>query len=167
MATREEVQRYTVIRDTREQKDNGWTFPASKTCEGTVIQTMKTGDYTVVGYESVLCIERKADTSEVVMNMFQKRFKRELERLEEFKHPFLVCEFTLQDIVQFPFNSGIPQNKWKELKVTPQLLMKMINEFQIEYKTKWVFAGAYGREFVSSLFKRVIESEKQDKNYFR
>lgn len=165
MATRKEIRRYEVIRDTREQ--NGWNFPASNVCAGTVVDTLKTGDYTVVGYQHLLCVERKGSTAEVSMNVFQKRFERELVRLEEFKYPFVVCEFTLADVVSFPFNSGIPQKKWGDLKVTPQLLMKRINEFQIKYKTKWIFAGCNGREFTSSLIKRVIESEEKDSNYFR
>lgn len=159
---------YTVLRDTREQKQgNRWTFPVSETCLGTIEQKMKTGDYTLLGYEQILCVERKASTAEVSMNMYQPRFTRELERMEEFKHAYLICEFTLADIVSFPFRSGIPQNKWTALRTTPQLLMKKLIEFQLQFKTKWIFAGSDGRAFVSSLFKRVIEDEGKDQNYFR
>lgn len=163
--TKKQKNKYLVIRDTREQE--GWTFPCSDTCDGTIEETMKTGDYTIRGYESVLSVERKASTAEISMNMFQPRFVRELERMEQFKHSYLVCEFTIADIVSFPFRSGIPQSKWKQLKTTPQLLMKKLIEFQLRFKTKWIFAGSDGRAFCSSLFKRVIENENKDESYFK
>lgn len=161
MKTAKAKPKYLVLRDTREQEQgNRWTFPVSETCEGTTEQTIKTGDYTLRGYEHILCVERKASTAEVSMNMYQARFTRELERMEAFKHAYLICEFTIADIVSFPFKSGIPQNKWKQLKTTPQLMMKKLIEFQLRFKTKWIFAGSDGRSFCSSLFKRIVENEE-------
>jgi hypothetical protein len=147
---------YLVLRDTREQQ--GWEFPAKAPCLGTELATLKTGDYTLKGYEGVFVVERKFSTGEIAQNIVQDRFERELQRLEEFRFPFLVCEFTLADIISFPANSGIPKFKWRSLRITPQFLMKRLNEFQLRYKTRLTFAGIHGREFVSSLFKRITEN---------
>ncbi len=44
---RNEIPRFTVVRDTREQR--GWEFPTKGRCLGTVVETMKEGDYTLQG----------------------------------------------------------------------------------------------------------------------
>ena len=52
---------YTVIRDTREQE--GYTFEKFTgrytSCNGMIIKKLDTGDYSLVGLEDKLCIERK------------------------------------------------------------------------------------------------------------
>src|SRR6185312_8933976 len=106
-----ETKPYEVIRDTREQL--GWTFAKHSPCLGTVSGTLKTGDYTLKGLEETFVIERKRNTAEVAANVAQDRFWRELERLESFALPFIVCEFSLADVLSFPENSGIPEFKWK------------------------------------------------------
>ena len=159
-ANKKEVRPYLVLRDTREQR--GWDFPEKHPCLGTEEATLKTGDYTLKGYESIFVVERKFSTGEIAQNIVQNRFERELERLEEFRFPFLVCEFTLADIISFPVNSGIPKSKWQSLRITPQFLMKRLNEFQIRYRTRIIFAGIHGREFVSSLLKRITENVRPD-----
>ncbi len=150
-----ETTRYLVIRDTREQQ--GWDFPKRDRCLGTDERFLKTGDYSVDGYESVFVVERKRNTSELAQNIIDDRFERELQRMEEFRFGFVVCEFNLEDIVRYPRNSGIPSSKWKDLRITPQFMMKRVHELQLRYKAHWQFVGQYGREYCSSLFKRILE----------
>lgn len=148
---------YTVIRDTREQANKGWVFQPNDRCLGTVDRKLKTGDYTLLGYETQFVIERKGSVAEFAMNINQTRFTREMERLEAFPHAYVVLEFELEDVVQFPKTSTIPRDKWAELRVTPQYLMMRLNELNFRYKTKFILVGDRGREFASSLFKRVVE----------
>lgn len=154
--------KYEVIRDTREQENMGWTFDKSPSCSGTTIQKLDTGDYTLQGYEDIVIIERKRSTSELATNLNEARFVRELERLEAFPLPFIVCEFTLDDVFAFPENSGIPRDRWPKLKVTPQFLLRRINELVVKFKTRFIFAGnaEHAKAYVSSLFKRVVEHVK-------
>jgi ERCC4-type nuclease len=91
---------YTVLKDTREQQ--GWTFEQGKFCNGTIPRALKTGDYTLLGYENVLCVERKKNVAEFAGNIVEKRFERELERMESFLYSFIICEFTLADIMAWP-----------------------------------------------------------------
>lgn len=150
---------YRVLKDTREQE--GWDFAAGAHCLGTSPATLKTGDYTLAGYEDVLSVERKRSTGELAGNVLEARFERELERLDDFKYPFLVLEFDLADVASFPANSGIPRPRWKHLRVTPRFLMARLNEYQVNHKVRILFVGRHGREFCSSLFKRVTEAEKR------
>lgn len=56
--------KFKVIRDTRE-KVGYWDFVPDDRCSGTIEKAVQTGDYTLVGYEDVLCIERKRNTRRV------------------------------------------------------------------------------------------------------
>lgn len=157
---------YLVLKDSREQK--GWNFVVNDNCLGTEISTLPTGDYTIKGYESILCIERKGSTAEIAKNLLEKRFHAELERMESFAHPFVVCEFTLDDILNFPRGSGIPPKEWSKLRVSPFFLLKKIVEMQFQYKSKIIFAGSNGQNIVSSIFKRMLEyAGKQDQTRTR
>jgi hypothetical protein len=148
---------YTVIQDSREQSP--FFFPKSDCCKGTIIKSLKSGDYSLENYEDIFVIERKGSITEWSANIFQDRFKRELERLESFKYPFIILEFTMDDIMKFPESSTIPKYKWKYLKVNANNILKATLDFQLKFKTKIIFAGCYGARVASSLFKRVIESE--------
>lgn len=149
--------RYTVIRDTREQ--DGWDFPESQYCAGTVVATMKTGDYTLSGFENELCIERKGAISEFAKNIIEERFELELIRLEEFKFPFMVLEFDMNDILLFPKTSTIPKSQWSRVKMSPFFILKKLIEYQVNYKCKIILAGrGNGRTIAGSIFKRVIEN---------
>lgn len=149
--------RYHVIRDTREQENNGWVFDETKNCEGMLVQTLPTGDYTLKEYESTLIIERKGGVAEFARNIIQGRFEAELVRMESFAFPFMVLEFNMKEILEFPNGSGIPREKWPSLKITPFFMLKRLIEFELNYKTKIILAGSYGKETAASIFKRVIE----------
>jgi ERCC4-type nuclease len=147
--------KYKVIKDTREQL--GWEFNPSPSCEGMTVATLKTGDYSLEGFEDKFVIERKGDLSEFSMNITQKRFHSELERLESFELPFVILEFTMEDIYKFPQSTQIPPSKYKFIKITPQFIVKALLDIEVQFKTKIILAGKFGREVASSLFKRVCE----------
>src|ERR1022692_1606102 len=110
MQQKKQNEKYTVIRDTREQK--GWDFFEDDYCDGMIEKKLDSGDYSILGLENVFCIEKKRNTAELAKNIFEKRFFAELQRLEKFDYSFLILEFNLIDVLNFPFGSGIPQNKW-------------------------------------------------------
>lgn len=152
-----EKQKFKVIRDSREQ--NGWTFGIGGSCAGMSVKGLPTGDYTIEGYETSFIIERKADTGEFAKNIIEHRFERELERLEKFEYPFMVLEFSLDDIIRFPVGSGIPKPVWPKLRVTGEFMLKRFLEYQMQYKTKIILAGSQGYRVAWSLFKRMIEHD--------
>ena len=81
---------YTVIQDTREQ--DGWWFTEYDKCDGMEVGTLTTGDYTIKGFEDVVCVERKASTSEIAMNLGRKKapFQAEVERMKDYSFAFIV-----------------------------------------------------------------------------
>ena len=157
-----ETDKFKVIRDTSEKQGFGWWFREDDRCDGTIVQNLNTGDYTIKGAEDIFVIERKRNTGEFAINIFEDRFYRELERLDSFEHPFMILEFTMDDMVHFPRNSGVPQNKWSKLKVTPKLMIKKFLEISCNYKTKIILAGDYGMPIAFSLFKRIKEIEQKN-----
>lgn len=77
----------TVIVDTREQRP--WTFKEFPT----IRRTLKTGDYSVMGYADEISIERKS-LSDLLMCIGRERarFEREIERLLKFPSKILIVE---------------------------------------------------------------------------
>lgn len=148
--------KYTVFRDTREQQ--GWVFDESATCAGTVLKALKTGDYTLEGFEDILCIERKKNVSEFARNIVEARFDRELVRLEKFPMAFIVAEFTIEDIMRWPLNSGIPKHLLKSIRISKYFILKRLIDFQTKHPTiQFIMAGPHGKDVMLQLFKRAVE----------
>jgi ERCC4-type nuclease len=154
---------FIIIKDTREQE--GYSFEPSSsryhTCKGMVTQKLDTGDYSIVGLEDKLCIERKASVVEFANNIGhdQARFMREIERMEKIPHRYMVFEFSLSDLMNFPEGSGIPESDWGKLKVTNRFMLKMIMEFQMKHGIHVMFCDSKknAKWAVLSLIKRVNE----------
>lgn len=147
----EERDKFVALVDKREKLP--WEFKPNDYCLGSELATLKTADYTIKGYETEIAIERKRSTGEVSKNIYEERFERELQRLEQFAYPYLICEFNYQDILAFPINSGIPNGLWNHVKVTGEHLEKAIMRYQLKYKTKFIFAGKFGQHCCEKLFK--------------
>lgn len=147
--------KFLVLSDSREQK--GWHFNKSKFCDGTETVTLPTGDYTIQGMEKHFTIERKGSSSEFYGNLFEDRWERELERLEEFKFPFVILEFSLSDIVNFPRGSSIPKYKWGKFRNKGPYFLRRFMQYQMKYKTKFILAGSKGHDAALCLFKRAFE----------
>jgi|TARA_Y100001938_G_scaffold5779_1_gene7200 glucosamine 6-phosphate synthetase-like amidotransferase/phosphosugar isomerase protein len=154
---------YTVIKDTREQ--DGYTFERFESryhaCAGMVVQKLDTGDYSLVGLEDKLCIERKGRISELAINLGKDkhRFMREIERMKDFPFKFLILEFSLKDVMDFPEGSDIPQENWNSIKITNKYMLKMLIEFQMYDDIHVIFCGnrKNAKLVVSSILKRVNE----------
>lgn len=145
-----------VLVDTKEQMP--WHF------EGAKNQSLKTGDYTLEGFENILCIERKRNTGEFAKNICEARFVRELERMIPFKYSFIICEFDIHDVMSFPHNSGIPKKVWHKLRTKSQFLFGRINDFRIQYGVQIILAGAYARDTAFDIMKRVYKYESSSKS---
>ena len=117
-----------IIVDTREQQPLDFEFFGAEAER----RGLKTGDYSVEGLEDKLVIERKRSTGELYMCFGKEwpRFKRELERMADVPHAYLVFEFPADHMDSFPRNSGIPGYRWKYLKMTPKFMRKRMHEIQ-------------------------------------
>lgn len=160
--------RFRVLRDTGEKK--GWEFRPSKACLGTAAANLYTGDYTLEGWydDRVVVVERKGSVAELAGNLSDEErwddFRQELERMEEFRFPAVVCEFTLAQLVSFPAGSRVPRSAWPRVRARGPYLLKRVCELELAMKTRWVFAGSReaAQAYVLSVFKRVVESCGRD-----
>lgn len=161
MATK--VPAYTVIKDSREQ--DGYTFEKFTgrytSCKGMVVRKLDTGDYSLLGLEDKLCIERKGRVSELAINLGKdkRRFLDEIKRMKDFEFKFLVLEFSLEDVMDFPERSDIPEDKWNSIVITNKYMLKMLVEFQMYDNIQVVFCGnrKNAKLFINSVLKRVNE----------
>jgi ERCC4-type nuclease len=150
---------YTVVKDTREQE--GYFFNEFNTCKGMVEQKLDTGDYSIVGLEDKICIERKGCIEELAVNLGQKKhaFLDEIERMKTFDHKFIILEFSLEDLLKFPDDTRIPEKNKSSIKITGKYILKCLMEFQIYDQIQIVFCENKHNAFllVSSLLKRLNE----------
>ena len=153
------IPNFTVIKDTREQE--GYHFSKYDKCEGMVERKLDTGDYSIEGLEEKICVERKASPEELATNLGQKKhaFMNEIERMKPFPHKFIILEFSLQDLVDFPEGSRIPESQKAKVKISGKYMLKMLMEFQIKDNIHVVFCGNKYNAFLTlmSLFKRINE----------
>jgi ERCC4-type nuclease len=142
---------YTIIIDTREQQP--WTFDNHITAN----QKLDTGDYSIQGLEHLLAIERKKSVAEIANNISEKRFVDVLERLSKIPYKFILLEFSLDDIYNFPIGSDIPKKLWPKLKINPKYLLKYLTEIQINYGIHLVYCGSKenAEKMAESIIKRV------------
>jgi hypothetical protein len=152
---------YTVIKDTREQK--GWTFHAHvptrrpPRCDGTITETLQTGDYSLVGYTDILAIERKADFSELWTNYSSKRrpaFEEEMERMSTIKYSYIIIESLLTpDIMELSppqFTKGVPGKS----------LVRWLMYLSVKFGVHIIPAGACSWRVAQMICEEVVRVEK-------
>jgi len=134
--------KYVILKDTREK--NGWNFKAFDKCLAVARWGLKTGDYTARGLEKDLVIERKASTGELAMNLGKKRkaFESEIERMSSFRWKYIVCEFSIDDLMNFPENSGIPKKQLQYVRMNGKFMWKKLCEYQEEHNVEVVFCDS-------------------------
>ena len=153
------MEKFTIILDSREQK--GWTFRASEHCAGSKIQKLDTGDVSIEGMEEIVSIERKLSVSEIAQNLNQKRFFKELERLRTIKHAYIICEFSISDILTYP--ASLPYKVRRKIKMRGPYVLKRLVQLQMEYpEIKLIFAGGCGQEICLEILKMVYSLEVKD-----
>lgn len=147
-----------IIRDTREKQP--LQFGAGHKI---IVQKMDTGDYTLLGYEDVLCIERKKSPSECALNIFKKHFWNSMERLSKFKYSYFICEFSEDELLQYPKNAKIPWKLKRRIRVKGPLIHKKLSSLE-ENNIKVIYAGS--RKQTTQVIKLIfqeVQNELSDK----
>lgn len=150
---------FTVIIDTREQ--HPWEFKYHATAH----RKLDTGDYSMEGYEDILCIERKHGMAEIANNIVEPRFKDVIERMSKYKYAFILIECDYDQMINYPIGSDVPQKLWKSIKITPQFIMRFLTELQIKHNIHVIFCGcpAWAQKTAISIMKRVKENHDPQK----
>lgn len=94
----------TIISDTREQ--DSLDFSGLRGVES-VRKGLKTGDYSIQGFEDKLCFERKA-VSDLVSTLIggHERFLREMERMKNFEVAYILVEHTAGAVYRYCAKQG-------------------------------------------------------------
>lgn len=128
---------YTIAIDTREQ--------APYKFDGSERATLKTGDYSIVGLEGLVAVERKSKS-----DMFgtagggRDRFVRELARMRLIPFSAIVVESTLRSMLTRPQHV---------MKMSPKAVINSLLSWQVRFGVAVVFSGdrALGRATVLRL----------------
>lgn len=103
---------FSIIVDTREKSP---VISELQTNVPIVHKALKYGDYSVVGLETFITIERKsAGDFLMCLGTGRKRFTKQIDKLQKVKHPFLLVEDSLFNILH-PLKYGSlmsPQSVW-------------------------------------------------------
>lgn len=154
--------RYTVIRDSREKPGYGWqiekhTHPKRRPplCDGTITQALATGDYSLVGYEDILSIERKEDFAELWGNYAERdRFQDEMERMSAIKHKMVIIESVLTREI---FDLSPPQYK---TSVPGRAMTRWLMSLMAKYGVPFIPAGSCGKYLAQQFMEEVVRVEK-------
>lgn len=126
-----------IVIDTREK------YPLTFGAYGIAYMSSKldTGDYTFYGFEDKVCIERKRSICELVLNIGSdwKRFSQELERMKHYEYKYILCEFSSDDIDNFPNCSCLPKHLKSKIRIKPQFIISRIEFIQNEYDITFLF----------------------------
>ncbi|UCG02439.1 MAG: ERCC4 domain-containing protein [Candidatus Heimdallarchaeota archaeon] len=154
---------YTVIRDTREQKGHGWWFNEHAPdyrpprCKGTIIDTIETGDYSIVGYTDILAIERKFGFSELWGNYSKNKrqlFEEEMDRMSKIKYSYVIIESSFNpDIMELSppqFSKNVPGKS----------LIRWLMSLSVKYGVHIIPVGSCGQKIAQMIFEEVIRKEK-------
>ena len=115
---------FVIAIDTREQRP--YEF------DDAVVKTLSTGDYSVVGLEDRVTIERKSKTDAYgSLGHGRARFRREFERLAEFDYAVVVVEDTVAGFLHRPAHS----------KMNPRSAIGSLLAWSVRYRVPVFFAG--------------------------
>ena len=113
-----------VIIDTREQRP----LPIP----GAMRKALKTGDYSIEGFEGEITFERKTPGELYAMcGTERRRFERELERMREFMFRAIVIEGT----------PGSIQTAVHRTRISYETVMKSLLSWQMMYDVHVIYAG--------------------------
>lgn len=155
------TKRYSVVRDTREKSEQGWFFFESDFCAGMQTEKLDVGDYTLKGFEDIFTVERKGSVTEYASNISKeiKRFKRELVRGAHLKHIWLVLEFHIDSLINYPKIPEVPRHVANQIRFKGYAALSKTLELQITYPNLHImFVGPEkGINVAGSIFKRMVE----------
>jgi hypothetical protein len=127
-----------ILQDTSEQKPWDFSFYGYESKK----YNLDTGDYTTEELKDIYRVERKASTGELAINIGSKgrQFYAEMERMLDYKHRYIICEFPFQDLLTFPLNSGIPKSKIPHLKISKNFLISSLERIENKYNIEIIYA---------------------------
>jgi ERCC4-type nuclease len=145
-----------IVVDTREQSP--YTFSACPDVE-VIRATLETSDYSLLGWEDQIGIERKGSLDELC-NCFtqdRRRFEREMQSMKFFERAAVIIEDSFPNAMAGRYRS----------KLTSNALIESICAFQIRYNVAFCFTGnrLAGERLTYSLLSKF--SYEMERRYLR
>ena len=127
---------YIVAFDTREQLTYSWS---GVVCEE---KTLATGDYSIVGMESLIAVERKS-LNDYWSCMSKRRFRDCLSRLSVILHSCVVVEADANVVLDEKYQHFTPSRggKMRRSQITGRVAASITREHLARYKVPVWFAG--------------------------
>lgn len=152
---------YTIIRDSRERAGHGWVFHPDDEhhfppkCLGTQTTKLEVGDYSILGYEDLFVVERKADLAELWVNYGEReRFETELDGMKHIPHKFIIVETVLTKDSM----SLTPPQFTK--RVPGRALQEWLSFLTIKYNIPVLFEGQCAQQKFKYLARQVVRKYK-------
>lgn len=126
----------TIAIDSREQRAYGF--------KNAVVKALRTGDYSIVGLEGRIAIERKTkDDAYKSITQGYARFAREAERLAALDYGAIVVECSLEELLRPP----------RHARINPRVVARVLLRWSVAYRLPIFFAGtrALGRAVTERL----------------
>ena len=129
---------FIIVIDSREQLPYAF--------ERSVVRALKAGDYSVLGMETRIAVERKSKADAYgTIGKGRRRFVRELERMGTYEYAAIVIECTLSSFLRPPNRSSL----------NPRSAINSLIAWSIRYGVHLFFADS--RELARGLTYRILE----------
>lgn len=151
-----------VLQDSKEKIP--WDFTIYPDVDEQRVVHLETADYTILGKELSICIERKKSVGEIAINLGKKskQFLAEMDRMLAFDRRIILCEFPAYRILEFPKGSGIPHRRWRYLRMNGKYINKCLYEWTAERSIELYFANdaQQAQDMAMELLRSVYEENK-------
>lgn len=125
---------YTVLVDTREQKPYEWQ---EALC---VRQTLAVGDYSILGHDTLVGVERKSfEDFYGCLTRGRRRFEACLQRLSAIRYPLVVIEADMHALLQ-PFTYAAGGYTHRSL-LPPLVAQNSLLSWQAKYRVPFLLCG--------------------------
>lgn len=112
-------------------------------------KTLKTGDYSVEGYEDRIAVERKAFSDLYnCLTTDTERFEKQLQRLSKFDHSYLIIDSTVSGLLLGSPYSDVPG----------EVILKRLVRLYVKYKVPFCFAENKGAKITQNLLNEAVKT---------
>ena len=149
---------FTVLVDDREKK--AWDLPYK-----IERKRLKTGDYTIKGFEKVIAIEKKSGLIELLndlANGYRPTFERFLKRLSKYPVKVIVVEDTLSELSISRALLHIRKKSRGKARLTSRTIYYWVSEIAVKYGIPIVFVGKRAKmDLLPEVFRAAFEKANE------
>jgi len=149
------AEQLTIVVDTREQRP--FTFSKSRGVKGSIRKTLKAGDYSILGYEHLIAIERKSP-----MDIFgtlgkgHKRFQKEIRKAINMEYFAIIVECSYMDVITKNFKDS------HRTKMGGDIIIEILYTLKFKYGIDVIFAQ--DRNEATAIIRQIFKSYHKWKN---